>query len=123
MRFPNQRYAHPNELEYHARGLPIKELAKRLRRSEKSVTAWLNGGRKLPYWVPELIRLQGMEHRERMRQMGMSTDFNRWYAKQHLSYFSSHKTEAANDDTTTVHILGDNVLDWPLDPEQARSAL
>jgi hypothetical protein len=100
MRYPNLRYAHPNELHFHASGIPIKELAKRLRRSEKSVTAWLNGDRKMPYWVPELIRLQRMEHLERMRQMGMMSDFNRRaYAGKHLVFFSSRDTEAANDKT------------------------
>lgn len=32
---------------------------------------WLSGTHKMPYWVPELIRLQNMEHAEMMRQMGM----------------------------------------------------
>jgi hypothetical protein len=98
MRYPNLRYAHANELQFYGQGIPLKELAKRLRRSEKSVTAWLNGDRKVPYWVPELLRLQRMEHMERMRQMGMMSDFNRRaYAGKHLVFFSSRDTEAAND--------------------------
>jgi hypothetical protein len=70
MRYPNLRYGNPNELAYHARGIPIAELAKRLRRSERSVINWLSGTHKMPYWVPELIRLQNMEQAEIRRQMG-----------------------------------------------------
>jgi hypothetical protein len=35
------------------------------------VRSWLAGTAKVPWWVPEIIRLQNMEHAERMRQMNM----------------------------------------------------
>ena len=71
MRYPNTRYGNPEELKYYSQGLPIKILAKKLKRSEKSVTAWINGYRKIPFWVPELMRLWHMERDITMRQMGM----------------------------------------------------
>lgn len=71
MKYPNLRYGNPNEMAYYARGIPIKVLAKRLRRSERSVRDWLAGRTKVPWWIPELMRLQRMEAVERHRQMGM----------------------------------------------------
>lgn len=70
MRYPNTRYGNPTELRYYAQGLPIDQIAKQLKRSEKTVTEWLNGKRKTPFWVPELMRLRRMEIDLRMRQMG-----------------------------------------------------
>jgi hypothetical protein len=32
---------------------------------------WMKERERIPYWVPELLRLQDMEHREMMRQMGI----------------------------------------------------
>ena len=72
VRYPNIRYGNPNELGHYAQNVPIKDLARRLRRSERSVRDWLSGSKKVPFWVPELIRLQNLEHTERMRQMGMN---------------------------------------------------
>lgn len=71
MRYPNLRYGNPQEFAYYAQGIPIKDLAKRLRRSERCVTNWLTGRYKMPYWAPELLRLQHMEHQEMLRQMGI----------------------------------------------------
>ena len=70
MRYPNTRYGNPEELRHYSQGLPVKIIAKKLKRSEKSVTAWLNGDRKIPFWVPELLRLWHMERDLTMRQMG-----------------------------------------------------
>lgn len=70
MRYPNTRYGNPTELRYYTQGLSAKEIARQLKRSEKSVTEWLNGNRKIPFWVPELLRLRHMEADLRMRQMG-----------------------------------------------------
>lgn len=69
MRYPNTRYGNPTEMQFYTQGIPIKELSKRLKRSEKSIRAWLNGDRKIPWWIPELLRLQQMEHTAIMRQM------------------------------------------------------
>ncbi|MES2027443.1 MAG: hypothetical protein V4448_17995 [Pseudomonadota bacterium] len=71
MRYPNTRYGNPEEMKYYTQGLKIEDICRRLKRSKKSVQAWLNGDRKVPWWVPELLRLQRMEHVERLRQMGM----------------------------------------------------
>lgn len=70
MRYPNTRYGNPEELRYYTQGLSIKVIAKDLKRSEKSVKAWLDGERKIPFWVPELLRLRHMERDLTMRQMG-----------------------------------------------------
>lgn len=45
------------------------ELAKALRRSERSVNDWLTGRAKVPWWVPEIMRLQQLEHANMVRQM------------------------------------------------------
>ena len=70
MKYPNLRYGNPNELAYYAQGIPVAALAKRLRRSERSVVNWLSGRERVPFWVPELLRLQDMESATMRRQMG-----------------------------------------------------
>jgi len=70
MRYPNSRYGNPEELKYYSQGMPIKALAKKLKRSEKSVKQWLSFEKKVPYWVLELLRLWHMERDMTMRQMG-----------------------------------------------------
>jgi hypothetical protein len=47
-------------------------IAKRLKRSERSVHDWLHGKRKVPWWVPEILRLQHFEYYDRLRQMGFT---------------------------------------------------
>ena len=71
MRYPTLRYGNPAQLQYYAIGIPVKDLAKGLRRSERSVRDWMNGTKKVPWWVPEILRLQHMEHQEIMRQMNI----------------------------------------------------
>ncbi len=75
MKYPNLRYGDPAALAFYTQFYPEKErvrmLARQLRRSERSVRDWLSGAKKMPWWVPEIIRLQRMEHVEMMRQMGM----------------------------------------------------
>lgn len=71
MRYPNLRYGNPTELQYYAMTIPIKDLAKRLRRSERSVRDWMTGTKKVPWWVPEILRLQKMETDARMYEMRM----------------------------------------------------
>lgn len=73
MKYPNLRYGNPNELRHYAQFMPIKDLAKRLRRSERSVRDWLSYAEKMPWWVPEVIRLQNMERDAMLHQMGMNT--------------------------------------------------
>jgi transcriptional regulator with XRE-family HTH domain len=72
MRYPNLRYGSPDEMRFHAQGLTVKKLAKRLRRSERSVNEWLSGSRKVPWWIPEILRLQHIAHCEMMHQMRMT---------------------------------------------------
>lgn len=71
MKYPNLRYGNPVEFRHYAQGIPVKILAKRLRRSERSIKEWLAGTRKIPYWVPEIIRLWNIERDEMMRQMNL----------------------------------------------------
>ncbi|MEJ7806893.1 MAG: hypothetical protein WKG03_13355 [Telluria sp.] len=46
-----------------------KALAKALRRSERSVEDWLAGRTKVPWWVPEIMRMQQAEHAAMIYQM------------------------------------------------------
>ncbi|MCA1323763.1 hypothetical protein [Herbaspirillum sp. alder98] len=71
MRYPNTRYGYHQELEYWMQGSSIKDVAKRLKRSERSVHDWMTGKRKVPWWVPEILRLQRMEWYDRMQQMNI----------------------------------------------------
>ena len=71
MRYPNLRYGQPQELEYWMQGRTVKEVAKRLKRSERSVQDWLTDTRKVPWWVPEFLRLYRMEWYDRMQQMNI----------------------------------------------------
>lgn len=71
MRYPNLRYGNPNELAHYMQGRSIKDVAKSLRRSERSLRDWLSGAQKIPWWIPEIMRLQRMEFLEQMRQMNM----------------------------------------------------
>lgn len=72
MRYPTLRYGNPEEMKFYAQGVPMKDLARRLRRSERSVRDWMTGKKKVPWWVPELLRLQHQESTERLRQMGLT---------------------------------------------------
>lgn len=63
MRYPNQRYGNPEAMRHYAMWYGSeKALAKALRRSERSVRDWLTGAARVPWWVPEVMRLQQMEH-------------------------------------------------------------
>lgn len=71
MRYPNQRYGNPTEFRYYAMGVPLAVLARRLRRDERTVRDWLSGRTRVPWWVPEILRLKHLESDLRHRQMGM----------------------------------------------------
>lgn len=71
MKYPNLRYGNPREMAYYAQGRSLKELARELRRSERSVRDWLTGRERVPWWVAELLRLRDMEHDLRLRQMNI----------------------------------------------------
>ncbi|CAI8692891.1 hypothetical protein [Burkholderia sp. IT-111MI5] len=69
MKYPNLRYGNPAEFSYYAAGRPLKQLARELRRSERSVHDWLTGRERVPFWVPELLRLRRIEHAQRVQEM------------------------------------------------------
>jgi hypothetical protein len=71
MRYPDLRYGNSNEFAYYVQGVPVKDVARRLRRSERSVKNWLDGKEKMPWWIPELLRLQRLEHSHVLREMNM----------------------------------------------------
>jgi len=70
LRYPNLRYGKASELAYYAMGRTPADLARLLRRDERTVKDWLTGRARVPWWVPELLRLRAMEAAERHRQMG-----------------------------------------------------
>lgn len=70
MRYPNRRYGNPAELKHYAMAFDLKDLARLLRRDERTVRDWLSARRPVPWWVPEILRLKRMEAVERHRQMG-----------------------------------------------------
>jgi hypothetical protein len=71
VRYPNLRYGNPAELAYYAMAWPGKNLARFLRRDERTVKDWLSGRTRVPWWVPEILRLKRMEAELRHQQMGM----------------------------------------------------
>jgi len=70
MRYPNLRYGNPTALRYYSAGHDLKSLAKRLRRGERTVRDWISERARVPWWVPEIMRLWAMEQAEIRRQMG-----------------------------------------------------
>lgn len=71
MRYPNLRYGNPTEMAYYAMEFSLPDLARLLRRDERTVRDWLNCRARCPWWVPEILRLKRMECIERQRQMNM----------------------------------------------------
>jgi len=69
MRYPNLRYGNPKEFEYYAMGRELKDLSRMLRRDERTIRDWLTGRSRVPWWVPEIMRLQRLEADLRHRQM------------------------------------------------------
>lgn len=69
MRYPNLRYGNPTEFEYYAMGRDLKDLSQMLRRDERTIRDWLTGRARVPWWVPEIMRLKRMEADLRHRQM------------------------------------------------------
>ena len=69
MRYPNLRYGIATEFAFYATGIPLPELARHLRRDERTVRDWLTCRARVPWWVPEIMRLQRMEAELRHRHM------------------------------------------------------
>jgi hypothetical protein len=72
LRYPNLRYGNPTEMAYYAMDISIPDLARMLRRSERTVKDWLSGAARVPWWVPELMRLRRQEGTAMLRQMGFT---------------------------------------------------
>lgn len=72
MRFPNLRYGKPAEFAHYAMGIPLSDLARILRRDERTIRDWLSAKQRVPWWVPEYMRLRHMEQTEIRRQMNMA---------------------------------------------------
>lgn len=74
MRFPNLRYGNPTEFAYYALGRTHAELARALRRDERTIRDWLSGRARVPWWVPEILRLKRLEADLMYRQMFWASD-------------------------------------------------
>lgn len=72
MRYPNQRYGSHEHFQHYAAGWKIDALAKHLKRDKRTVKDWLSGTKKLPWWVPEIMRLERYEKFHQMQQMGIN---------------------------------------------------
>ena len=69
MRYPNLRYGTAAELNHYAMAFSLPDLARLLRRDPRTVRDWMTCRTRVPWWVPELLRLRSMEASERHRQM------------------------------------------------------
>ena len=54
-------------------GIPLPDLARTLRRDERTVRDWLSAKQRVPWWVPEYMRLRQMEQADIRRQMNMTS--------------------------------------------------
>ncbi|MBN3833170.1 hypothetical protein [Burkholderia sp. Ac-20344] len=61
MRYPNLRYGKPEEFRYYMNGRTAADVARELRRSERSVADWMSGRQRVPWWAPEILRLRAVE--------------------------------------------------------------
>jgi len=69
MQWPNRRYGSAEALMYYTQGLPMQEICRRLRHCERSIKDYLNHKQKVPWWIPEILRLQDLERRVIFREM------------------------------------------------------
>jgi hypothetical protein len=71
VRYPNLRYGNPTEFAYYVMTYAggAAAVARMLRRDERTVRDWLSGRQRLPWWVPEIMRLQRLESASIQRQM------------------------------------------------------
>lgn len=71
MKYPNLRYGNPEALRHwmlHYGG--VTGTAKYLKRTTRTISNWLNYRERMPWWVPEILRLKAFEHAEQLRLMG-----------------------------------------------------
>ncbi len=69
---PNARYGNPAEFRAYTAGMSIPQIAKVLHRHPRSIHDWLTGRKRVPYWVPELLRLRHENAMHSLRQMGIN---------------------------------------------------
>jgi hypothetical protein len=98
MKYQNLRYGNPAELEHQARGIPLKVLAKMLRRSERSVRDWMAGEKKMPWWVPEVLRLRNIEWEDYRRLAGMKPAYLHLGMRGLVIYFPLKSVRAFRSD-------------------------
>ncbi|WP_293781269.1 hypothetical protein [uncultured Oxalicibacterium sp.] len=92
MKYPNTRYASIDQLLYWKRGLSEKDLAKHLKRSKKTIENYLSGREKIPWWVPEILRLQEYEYQNRMRMMNIRKEKTRLTGESNVLQFPIEQT-------------------------------
>ncbi|KVA74072.1 hypothetical protein WM36_17135 [Burkholderia ubonensis] len=96
MKFPNLRYGNTAEFRHYASGRTVQQLARALRRSERCIHDWLTDRARVPFWVPELLRLWQFEHGERVRQMTWAMQDAKTSARA-CAAFAAATSCAAND--------------------------
>lgn len=57
----SKRWANPSEFDYWAKVYSTRELARRLRRTQRTIRDWLSGKRPIPAWAIEVLRLHELE--------------------------------------------------------------
>ena len=62
-------------LRFYSQGRSIQELSKILKRDEKTIKGWLDYKNKMPWWVPEILRLYQMEQADIRRQIFQSKQY------------------------------------------------
>lgn len=93
MKYPNLRYGNAEEFRFYVQSMPMKDICRLLRRCERSIDDWLKHRRRIPWWVPEILRLKRMEHYHRCREheaMGASV---RKYIKAPLASVHELRTD------------------------------
>lgn len=97
MKYPNQRYGNPEALRHwmlHFGG--ITGTAKYLKRTTRTLANWLSYRERMPWWVPEILRLKAFEHAEQMRHMGILRQM-----RPNFGFVPMAAQHAANDDIYT----------------------
>lgn len=72
MRHITTRYGSTEAFNHYAMGMgTVAELARFLKRDQRTVRDWLSGRQAVPWWTPELLRLHWVEKNLQARQMGL----------------------------------------------------
>ena len=65
-------YASYHEFQFQCQGRPTWAIAQMTRRSVRTIERYLSGTQKIPWWIPEILRLQDQEYFDRTRQQGFN---------------------------------------------------